>query len=188
MNAARVRSKFGAGLLATVAASSVALSVAMAWPGRPAEARPDQAQAAAAHADTEAEAVRALISKYEKSIDGVDTALASEIWSNSPDVSFIHPRGHERGWEQVKRNFYEKTMGAMFSERRLSARDVVVHVYGDAAWAEFYWDFAAKLRRDGSALKTQGRETQVFRKVDGRWSLVHVHYSGMPVSGERRGF
>jgi ketosteroid isomerase-like protein len=79
-------------------------------------------------------------------------------------------------------------MGAMFSERKLTPRDIVVHVYGDAGWAEFYWDFAAKLKGDGASLKTKGRETQVFRKNDGRWALVHVHYSSMPVTGQRKGF
>lgn len=78
-------------------------------------------------------------------------------------------------------------MGATFSERKFTPRDVVVHVYGDAAWAEFSCDFAAELKDDGSPLKTEGRETQVLRKTDGRWELVHVHYSGLPVTGKREG-
>lgn len=70
----------------------------------------------------------------------------------------------------------------------LTVKDVTVHSYGDTTWAEFYWDFVAKLRKDGTPLTTHGRETQVYRKLDGQWRLVHVHYSGMPVTGERRGF
>lgn len=138
---------------------------------------------------TDVEAIKNQVAKYLRSIDAADTKLASEVWSNSPDVSFIHPRGHERGWEEVKKNFYEGTMAIPFSERRLKVvGDVTVHVYGDAAWAEFYWDFVAKLRKGGMPLNTKGRETQVFRKENGGWRLVHVHYSGMPVSGSRRGF
>ena len=63
-----------------------------------------------------------------------------------------------------------------------------VHVHGDAAWVEFYWDFVAKFKTGGTPLNTKGRETQIFRKLDGGWRLVHVHYSGMPVGGEREGF
>jgi len=48
--------------------------------------------------------------------------------------------------------------------------------------AEFYWDFVAKLRKDGSPITTHGRETQVYRKMQDGWRLVHVHYSGMPVA------
>jgi methionine aminopeptidase/ketosteroid isomerase-like protein len=133
-------------------------------------------------------AIRSLIEKYAKSVDSADTALAAEVWLDSPDVSFIHPLGHEHGFEQIKQNVYTRLMGEMFSERKLSVRDVSVHVYGDAAWAEFYWDFAAKFRKDGSPLTTYGRETQLYQKIKGRWRLVHVHYSGMPVARERQGF
>jgi Xaa-Pro aminopeptidase len=133
-------------------------------------------------------AIRSLIDRYAKSVDGADIDLAAEVWLDSPDVSFIHPLGHEHGFEQIKQNVYTRLMGEMFSERRLSVHDVAVHVFGDAAWAEFYWDFAAKFRKDGSPITTHGRETQLYEKVPGRWRLVHVHYSAMPVSGERQGF
>jgi ketosteroid isomerase-like protein len=81
----------------------------------------------------------------------------------------------------VKRNFYEKTMGALFSQRKLTPRDITVHAYGDSAWAEFSWQFVAKLRKNGSAVETRGRETQVYRRTGpDHWALVHVHYSAMP--------
>jgi len=126
--------------------------------------------------------IGSLIEKYAKSVDDADTTLAAQVWLNSPDVSFIHPLGHEHGFEQIKQNVYMRLMGDTFSERKLSVRDVSVHVYGDAAWAEFYWDFAGQFRKDGSPLATHGRETQLYRKEQDRWRLVHVHYSGMPVS------
>ena len=132
--------------------------------------------------------IKSIIDRYAKSIDSADTDLASRIWSNDDDVSFIHPRGHECGWEQVKTNFYEKTMGARFSERKLNVQDVAVHVLKDAAWAEFCWNFRAKLKSDGSTLETAGRESQVYKKSERGWSIIHVHYSKMPVCGEREGF
>jgi Xaa-Pro aminopeptidase len=132
--------------------------------------------------------IRDLIANYAKSIDDADMALAAEVWLDSPDVSFIHPLGHEHGFEQIKQNVYKRLMGDTFSERKLSVHDVSVHVYGEAAMAEFYWDFAAKFRKDGSPLTTHGRETQLYDKVQGKWRLVHVHYSGMPVTAERQGF
>jgi len=156
--------------------------------GNAAEEGSQPQAAAGADKGADVEALKALIAKYAQSIDAVDTNLAAEVWLDSPDVSFIHPLGHEHGFEQVKANVYKRLMGGMFSERKLSPRDISVHVHGDSAWAEFYWDFAAKLRTDGSAVTTHGRETQVYWKVDGRWRLVHVHYSGMPFSQNRTGF
>jgi ketosteroid isomerase-like protein len=137
--------------------------------------------------DAENGQIIALIEKYAKSVSDADTKLASEIWSTGEEVSFIHPNGHEHGWEQVKTNVYERLMGATFSERMLTVRDVVVHVHGDTAWAEFYWDFAAKRRNDGALVNTRGRETQIYLKTGRGWRIVHVHYSGMPVRAERQG-
>src|SRR5437016_8111086 len=141
-----------------------------------------------AETPTDGSVIRSLIENYAKSVDAADTALAAEVWLDSPDVSFIHPLGHEHGFEQIKENVYTRLMGETFLERKLSVRDVSVHVYGDAARAEFYWDFAAKFRKDGAPLATHGSETQLYQKLDGRWRLVHVHYSGMPVTAERQGF
>jgi ketosteroid isomerase-like protein len=148
-----------------------------------------QTQQMAADTDQATSQIKRLIAQYATAVEGVDFDLASQVWSNSPDVSFIHPRGHEHGWDEVKRNFYQNTMEAPFSERKLTVRDVAVHVYGDSAWAEFYWHFVAKLRSNGSTIVTDGRETQIYRKINAdRWALVHVHYSAMPVTAAGRGF
>ena len=133
-------------------------------------------------------AVRSQLQKYLESINRADATLAESVWATTPAVSFIHPRGTERGWMQVKQNFYQKTMG-MFTERTLNVvGDVAVHTYGDAATAIFEWDFIARTK-DGTAIHTKGRETQVYAKLAGDgWRLVHVHYSAMPVTGDREGF
>lgn len=126
--------------------------------------------------------IRNLIARYAAAVDAADPNLAAQVWSNTADISFIHPGGHLHGWEEVK-TFYEKDMGGPFSERKLNVREVAVHVYGDAAWAEFYWHFTAMARKDGATVQTDGRETQIYRKDRrNRWVLVHVHYSGMPTA------
>ena len=132
--------------------------------------------------------IRQMVAKYAKSVDEASTDLAAQVWLDSPDVSFIHPLGHEHGFVEIKRNVYVHLMGETFSERHLKPRDLSVHVHGTAAWVEFYWDFDAKFRKDGSSLATHGRETQVYWKTPQGWHLVHVHYSGLPVSEERQGF
>jgi ketosteroid isomerase-like protein len=129
-----------------------------------------------------AEEINNLIAKYAKSVSDADVDLASQIWWNSPEASFIYPLGHEHGFEQIKQNVYTRLMGGMFSERKLSVYDVAVEVLGDAAVADFSWDFTAKLRKDGSPVTTHGRETQVYRKMPDGWRLVHVHYSATPVT------
>ena len=128
------------------------------------------------------------VAAYARSIDEADTDLAEQIWSISEEVTLIHPRAHERGWDQVKDIFYEKTMRDRFLKRKLKVFDLVIFPYETVVVAEFYWVFDATFRDDGSALQTKGRETQVYHLVNDRWQLKHVHYSGMPATGEREGF
>jgi ketosteroid isomerase-like protein len=127
------------------------------------------------------QALRNVINEYAKSVDSLDLSLARKVWSAGPEVTFIHPRGTERGLEQILQNFYGNTMGT-FSKRQLLPDQMDIHVYDDTAWSEFTWTFHATVRASGQNITTQGRETQVYHKENGTWRIVHVHYSGMPVS------
>jgi ketosteroid isomerase-like protein len=133
------------------------------------------------HPVTAADQIRKLIADYAAAVDAADVKLAGQVWDQSPDVSFIHPLGHAHGWGEVQ-GFFTDVMGGMFSDRKLTPRDVKVHVYGDSAWSEFYWHFTATQKKDGARVQSDGRETQVYRKTGSRWVLVHVHYSAMPTS------
>lgn len=123
------------------------------------------------------------ISQYEKSIGEADLKLASEIWLDSDEVTFIHPKGHEHGFEEIQQNFYIKTMRERFSKRKLTAYNIEMQIYNNTVIAEFYWDFVAQFKDTGDIHKTKGRETQVFVKnSNGEWKLAHVHYSSMPAT------
>lgn len=129
-----------------------------------------------------ADEIKDVIAKYVDAVnrEPVDLELASSVWENSPDVTLIYPLAEIRGWDHVKRDFYQNVMEAWFSERTLTPRDIEVHAYGDCGWAEFTWRFVAKSRKDGSRVETNGRETQIYRKTGPhRWVLVHVHYSSL---------
>ncbi len=127
--------------------------------------------------EKDATQIRQLIAEYAKSVDDADASLASRVWWNSPDVSFINPVAHDRGFAQIKTDVYQHLMGETFSERHLSVHNVAIHARQNSAWAEFNWDFHAKLRKNGAPVVTHGVETQVYWKIQGRWRLVHVHYS-----------
>jgi len=124
---------------------------------------------------------------YAQSVNDLDIELAKEVWGASLEPSFVHPRGFSKGLENIINEFYLGTMGK-FSTRSLRPRDITVSVHGDSALVFFYWNFTAFFKHDGSQHETEGRETQYFVKVDDAWKLAHVHYSGMPVTGEREGF
>ena len=77
----------------------------------------------------------------------MDLKLLAQIWSHSPDVSFIYRLGEERGFDAIAQNVFVKIMGGMFSSRALKMHDVMIYVNGDSAWSEFHWDFPATLRQ-----------------------------------------
>jgi ketosteroid isomerase-like protein len=122
-------------------------------------------------------AIHHLIEQYAKAVDTVDLNLLSQIWSHSPEVSFIYPLGEEHGFNAIEQHVFRNVMGGMFSARALEPRDVTIHVSGNAGWSEFHWIFHATMRKDGSAVTTHGVETQVYRREAEKWRLVHVHYS-----------
>ena len=144
------------------------------------------ATSALAFADDREELTR-LVETYTSTVATLDMEKIQPIWSTSDTTSFIHPRGHQVGWENIRQFFYMETMG------RLAKRELTYHnlnirlIDANSALGDFYWDFEATMK-DGTEITSAGRETQIWQKIDGMWKIVHVHYSGMPVTGEREGF
>src|SRR6266481_1093550 len=132
---------------------------------KPAQPSKTQTPAQTSGASADIDRIGRIIAMYAKSVDARDTTLASQIWWDSPEVTFIHPLGHEHGFDQIKQNVYQHLMGDTFSERKLNVYDVSILTYGNTARAEFYWDFTAKFRKDDSPLTTHGRETQFYQNI-----------------------
>ena len=130
--------------------------------------------------------IKTQIERYKNSINTADAKQGAALFSQGSEVSFIHPRGHEHGWAAIEKGIY-----AMFAEtfvkRDLKTSDEHISVYGDTAWAEFYWVFDATLK-DNTPLQTKGRETQIWKKEGTEWRLTHVHYSALPVTAPGQGF
>jgi len=132
--------------------------------------------------------IRDLIKQYCESINQADVEIAEKFWLTSSKATFIHPKGHEIGWEMIKQNFYLGLMQTMFNERILIPGDITINIFGETAIVEFYWKFDA-IFIDGESLHTEGRDSQIFIKdEEKKWRLTHIHYSSMPVIGEREGF
>lgn len=132
------------------------------------------------YAQSKSDAVlfNSLVQRYTKSIDQADTLSGSSLWAHTGEVTFIHPGGHEYGWEGVKKIY--AFFSDNFSERKLTSHNLKASVYGNVAWCEFYWNFAGVLKQDNSKVQTSGLETQIWRRIKNEWRLVHVHYSDMP--------
>jgi ketosteroid isomerase-like protein len=141
-----------------------------------------------AKADDHADIMK-LLNNYAAAINGTELnlELAQSLWSHSEEITFIHPRGHQNGWDEIKKEFYLGAMG-FFKQRELVLNNIGIQVLtDDTAWAEFYWDFEAVMH-NGTPLTTAGRETQILKREGDDWKIIHVHYSGMPTQEEGEGF
>lgn len=116
---------------------------------------------------------------YAKSIDNADDiSQAEKVWLPDGSATMIHPLGMEKGWENIKNNFYRGVMAERFSSRKLRVvNEPDIKEYGDFAIVIFDWQFNSIVKKDLSERITKGRESQVYINKDGRWKLLHVHYS-----------
>ena len=153
---------FGVAILATLAGCAMKTE-----PSVPVDREKDKA------------AIEQLIGQYVESINRCDTALVNRIWSHAADVSFIGPSGYYSTYREIRDSLVTGVFGTWFTQRRLQKDELKVHVGDSAAWSEFTWVFDAT-RTDGAAHHARGRETQIFEKgTDGKWRLVHIHYSAV---------
>jgi ketosteroid isomerase-like protein len=175
---------------ALAAGASLLVSVAACTTDSPPVSQATTPAPTAVDTTAEQQAIRQLLTRYAHSIDAADTVEAASVWLPSPVVSFIEPRGTEQGWHEIARSFYGQTMGQTFRKRALHIHpeSIRLHVYPGMAWVMFDWDFAATFRASDKPLTSQGRETQVLQKTAQGWRIVHVHYSGPPITAAGRGF
>ncbi len=92
-----------------------------------------------------------------------------------------------KGWEGVRDGLYINFLQKAFRVRSLRPDNLAVTVSGNAAWAVFDWTFTAKLA-DGQPFSSTGWESHVYQKTDGRWVIVHLHYSAVPAPLSRSEF
>jgi ketosteroid isomerase-like protein len=130
--------------------------------------------------------VLAMVQMYTRSVNEGDVypELIENLWEHSPDVSNINIRGHQKGYEDIKQNFYAPIFTAL-KMRNLrmvtDQRQPAIYFFDNTAVVEFYWEIDAVTKKDNKAINAKGRETHVLRKKEGEWKLVHLHYSGMPI-------
>jgi len=122
--------------------------------------------------------VERVFSKYLRSLEEADVALAAQVWLQSPDVLIVTPIGRFHGWDGVKQIW--AAMQREYSERKVQASDVSIVVAGDAAWLVFDFVFSAKLP-DGKPLRLTGWESHGYRRTADGWRIAHLHYS-VPMS------
>lgn len=119
--------------------------------------------------------VRSASEQFYRALNGMangDAGLLADIWSNSPEVTAMHPiGGREVGWEAVRASFQGVADNA--AEGRIELSDQIIRLVGDLAYELGVERGHFKLA--GQPIDIEHRVTNIYRRVGGAWKIVHHH-------------
>jgi ketosteroid isomerase-like protein len=97
----------------------------------------------------------------------------SAVWSHSSDVSELDGVGaRAKGWTEVRADF--RNMARLYPDGRIEPQDILVVADGDIGYS--VCTETGQLRSpEGPMVKFTRRATNIFRREDGRWKMVHRH-------------
>ena len=107
-----------------------------------------------------------------------DPGPVTAVWSKGQQGSTMHPiGGREVGREQVLATW--KQAGPAFSEGRATVEDlVVVPLTEDVAYTIGTERFEGEV--GGEQVHGEWRATNIYRREDGGWKIVHHHTDASP--------
>jgi ketosteroid isomerase-like protein len=94
------------------------------------------------------------------------------LWSRAEDVSLFGAFGPcKKGWDQLEKTF--DWVASRYREGVVTAEYEVVHEGADLAYTVGYETGDVVL--DGATTRQRLRVTQIYRREDGEWRLIHRH-------------
>jgi uncharacterized protein (TIGR02246 family) len=96
------------------------------------------------------------------------------LWSRGDDVTVMGGFGGSlRGWDQVREN--TKLAASRFGGGQISVEPLATGASGDLAYAVWIERGAVHLPGRAAPAPLVVRVTQLFRREDGAWKLIHRH-------------
>ncbi len=125
--------------------------------------------------------IRALEDQLVEANKSKDVAAVMELYAPGTNVvifDVVPPRQmlSQETWETNVTNYFASFAG----HPDLDISDLDITVAGDMAYAHMIQRFYGK-QREGGQLDITARVTDVYRKISGRWYIVHEHVS-VPVN------
>ncbi len=102
-----------------------------------------------------------------------ELAPMNAIWSHRDDVTNMGPFGGRlTGWQAVGAEF--KKEAGMKLGGRVACKDVIIHAGDDMGYTVCV-EQGENMSADGKPVTVSHRATNVFRRENGQWRLVHHH-------------
>lgn len=130
--------------------------------------------------DETAAEVRAFVERFNQAYESNDLAAYWQFYA--PEMTQFYPQG--RLDLPDYRAYWEKHVAEGNRLKEVKIEDLVIHVgpSNDSA-AVHYRIFVRTHHPDGSEAQERAQESDVLFRRDGRWQVVHMHYSMAPAQG-----
>jgi len=122
--------------------------------------------------DPERDAVVRVITHFAERIQANDLSAIDSLFPRR-GVHILTDSATTHGWAEF-RDKYLKPELSRFQDPRYTHSAVEVVVRNNVAWAAFRRELSSG---NGGAGPLRGRGTAVLEKIDGRWTIVHLHVS-----------
>jgi ketosteroid isomerase-like protein len=126
------------------------------------------------------DAVRQASARFYAALNSMangDASPMSAVWTHREDVTTMHPIGQrEVGWEQVGPVWEQ--VAAMCTEGQVQLHDQLIRVGTDLAYEVGVEE--GEITIAGERVAFNERVTNIYRREDGEWKIVHHHSDVSP--------
>ena len=142
----------------------------------PALAAPAQTTKATPKIATSDAEFKTLIERYYSSWNTGDPEKAAPLYAKDPDLVFydLTPLKYT-GWAEYDAGV-RKVLGSFESAKFTPNDDLKVTRRGRIAWTTLTYHLSGK-KKSGEAVELDGRHTAIWENRDGKWLIVHEHFS-----------
>jgi ketosteroid isomerase-like protein len=106
-----------------------------------------------------------------------DASSMTRGWSHGSEVTAMHPiEGREIGWDAVNASFGQ--FARVATDGAINLNDQVIRVNGDVAYELGVEEGKCKL--GGHPVEFKHRVTNIYRREDGGWRMIHHHSDTSP--------
>ncbi len=116
--------------------------------------------------------VRQAVEAIARAFEAGDLAALDTLYHER--VTVFEGGGVDRGWSEYRDGHLAPEIAAL-QDRRFTLEEIQVRRAGSTAWVTFRFTLSAV--HDAEPVSARGLGTMVFRKLGGRWRVVHSHTS-----------
>ncbi len=126
-------------------------------------------------------ALIAIIDAVEKGWEHGDGRPFRQHFLDFDGARYIESGGQNTSLTELIEHHVEPE-GDSLDNFELDLSNVETHIEGDFAWALADVEFKATVKQEQREIHYRGYETFLFRRVDGKWMIIHSHSSTRAVT------